>query len=95
VPEYVGDVPLIFVLIRVAHLVGVMNGVLVYFHHRAHRMTVKVDHSKQKNCLFFRMGMLVNFYEDDLHWIPMVSNLSTSACRLVQTPLKLQGSTQL
>jgi hypothetical protein len=28
VPEYVGDVPLIFVLIRVAHLVGVMNGVL-------------------------------------------------------------------
>jgi len=38
---------------------------------------------QKKKCIFFRMGMLVNLYEDDLHWIPMVSNLSTPAWRLV------------
>jgi len=38
-------------------------------------MPVTVNHSKQKNCTFFSMGMLVNPYEDDMHWIPMVSNL--------------------
>jgi hypothetical protein len=45
-------------------------------------MPVTVYHSKQKNCIFFRIGMLVNLHEDDLLWLPTVSNPSTPAWRL-------------